>query len=160
MNRAQDFFGFTLIELVIVVTILAILAAVAVPLFQDLQRQARNSATRGALGAMREAIQNYRMNEIASGRADGVTVTGWPNLQRVYDIRFPSSEQPHIMENGDTPENPWGSNLIERDHVGASGGPKGTVVGPIPVGWFYNATNGEIWANSANNGGPVTENEF
>lgn len=43
--------GFTLIELAIVVTILAILAAAAIPALQNIAGGARNSATRGAFWA-------------------------------------------------------------------------------------------------------------
>jgi MSHA pilin protein MshA len=47
--------GFTLIELVIVITIIAILAAIALPKFAALQAEARIAKMNGALGAMKSA---------------------------------------------------------------------------------------------------------
>jgi len=51
--------GFTLIELMLVVAILATLAAIAVPKFTDLIRRSNEGATKGSLGALRAALQVY-----------------------------------------------------------------------------------------------------
>lgn len=47
--------GFTLIELVLVITLLGILAAFAVPRFADLQGEARGAALQGMMGSARSA---------------------------------------------------------------------------------------------------------
>ncbi len=47
--------GFTLIELVMVIVILGILAAFALPRFADLGSEARTSALNGAIGAVKSA---------------------------------------------------------------------------------------------------------
>jgi prepilin-type N-terminal cleavage/methylation domain-containing protein len=51
--------GFTLIELMIAITIVGILAAIALPKFGTLVRRSKEGATRGSLGTLRSAISIY-----------------------------------------------------------------------------------------------------
>mgnify|MGYP001582377715 CR=1 FL=1 len=67
--------GFTLIELVIVIVILGILAAAALPRFSDLSTDARVAAINGLAGSLRSAASIAKATQLAKGLASNVTVS-------------------------------------------------------------------------------------
>jgi prepilin-type N-terminal cleavage/methylation domain-containing protein len=58
MNRSHDQ-GFTLIELIVVVAVIAVLAGAAVSYFGDSVTDARHAVVRQNLGMVREALSRY-----------------------------------------------------------------------------------------------------
>ena len=71
LRKNQD--GFKLIELVIVIVLLGILAAVALPKFVDLKDDARQAATKGVAGAIASGSTTNYAAKLA-GKATAITI--------------------------------------------------------------------------------------
>ena len=135
--------GFTLIEVVIIIVVLGILAAVAIPKYQDITGEAREAAARASLGSIRSAVTIFYANEaVTTGTAT------WPTQVELETYGT-------VMAQG-IPVNPYQSDSNAPDSI-VTGVTKGTIVG-TRGGWAYNESTGEVWLNTSTSG--VNENNW
>lgn len=144
MNRPAP--AFTLIELVTVIVILGVLSTVAIPVYLDYTRDAKVSACKGALGALRAAVGSYHAWS-ATDAGGGV-----PRYPAINDLTTVA-----VVIQDAVPPNPFDSDGTPNNVVNATGTTKGTIVGNAG-GWCYNPTNGQVWANTGTKG--VGESAF
>ena len=153
VHRAQKA-GFTLVELLIVVMILGILAAVVVPRFSTNAAHAKHSALYTSRNILQKAIDLYRIQhgDTYPGTIGGSTT--WANL--VSHLTSTSNADGSLggdfgpyLRTG-IPRNPY-NNL----NTGA--------LGDVPVGgdetkgWYYNPTTGVIQPAVPDTGGLIPE---
>src|SRR6478672_13938652 len=93
-KRAYIRRGFTLIELVVVVLILGILAAVALPKFVGQSDSAKLNGTLQSLTVLRTAIDTYRVNNSSYPAAANLTATGATGIMQY--LRTPSFPAPQV----------------------------------------------------------------
>jgi general secretion pathway protein G len=141
--------GFTLVELLIVVIILGILAAVVIPQFSSASMEARESALMTDLHALRNAIDLYRVqhNDVYPGTIIGTT--NWANLvthmstQTDKDGNAGTDYGPYLRTG--VPRNPF--NSLSTGTIGAIPG-----TADNSTGWYYDDSTGEIRANTTGTG--------
>ena len=100
--------AFTLIELLLVLVILAVLAAVVVPKFTGRSEQARKAAAKTDISMLETALENF---EVDSGRypttEEGLGVLIQPPAQ------VKAWHGPYIKQNY-LPKDPWGNPYVYR----------------------------------------------
>jgi prepilin-type N-terminal cleavage/methylation domain-containing protein len=103
--------GFTLVELVMVILLLSVLAAVAIPNFIDFRKDAKDGATKGSLGAVRSAITIARA-AINLKEDPTVPTPKYPTAREMWANAFtashPNLSGTNILDPAaGVPKNPW-----------------------------------------------------
>jgi prepilin-type N-terminal cleavage/methylation domain-containing protein len=151
--------GFSLVELIIVVTILGILAAIVLPGFQNHVANAKESAVKSNLTTIRSEIELYELqhNGVPPGYVDGAeasaetlvlqltatsTSTGAVSASRIPVD--PYLFGPYLRE---IPENPY-NGLSTITYV-AAGTDFSAAADGTSSGWLYKRETGEFRVNWA-----------
>ena len=161
-------YGFTFVELVMVVGLLVILAAIAIPNFIDFRRDAKNATTQAALGTLRSAIviasASIQLKEDPSQSTPKFPTFEEMQANSFLDVHPVLKGSKIVDTTGEIPKNPWTEPKLPSSYfnkIFKCEGPKGTVhPTDLNQGWCYLESTGEIWANSKLNGDVATENTF
>ena len=129
--------GFTLIELVVVIMILGILAAVAAPKLLDVSSAAADNGLKQTLDVVRDAIELYTADNGGS----------LPGASEVEDD-FKTDLAPYLR--GDFPTCAVGPTTSQNAKVEFSS--NNPLVGSVggDTGWVYNASTGDFICNNEN----------
>lgn len=128
--------GFTLVELVVVVLILGILAAIAAPKIINNSDKASDSSVAATLAAIRDAIELYKAEK--NGKLPTTASGAIPT-----ESDFKTALDPYLRGTGFPFAKVGGLNSNEVNIQGAGPTVSGT------KGWSYNWLTGEIIINSA-----------
>ncbi|MHC5102947.1 MAG: type IV pilin protein [Planctomycetota bacterium] len=139
--------GFTLVELMIVVTILGILAAIVLPEFQGHAAESRESAVKSSLHTVRSQIELYNMQHEsdlgyigtmpATGTYVGTQLTGTSAANgSAQASKTPNGTYPHGPYLMGMPKNPY-NNLSDIKIVPAGNTFSDAADGS--TGWLYQA---------------------
>ena len=128
--------GFTLVEILIVVIILGILAAIVIPQFTNASQNARESSLQSTLQTLRSQIQLYKLQH---GDAIPDLVTNWDPLTASTNYGNPSQAYGPYMQA--IPVNPMNGNSNVFDGTVATNQAAAPTVGTA-CGFVYDYTGG------------------
>jgi type IV pilus assembly protein PilA len=88
LNKMKDQKGFTLIELMIVIAIIGILAAIAIPQFSAYRKRSYNSSAQSDLRNAATAQEAYYVDESRYCATSGTLIGATYGLYLSSDVRF------------------------------------------------------------------------
>ena len=142
-------FGFTLVEVLIVVVVMAILAAVAIPRFSSSTDDAKRCAGEYDVSALRSAIQHYKLqhNERnppydATAHSISVLLNKTTVNGTIDDVA--GKYGPYLSE---FPENP-NTGVSSVKTISNDPAKSSDLTGNSMGGWLYNVSTGNIWLDS------------
>ena len=149
--------GFTLVEILIVVIILGILAAIVIPQFTNASQDARKNSLTSQLQTMRSQIELYKLQHLDKLPADllagGTGPTAWAHFTVKTDADHTLNPAglygPYLQA---APVNPLNNSdavglTADTDDFGSGAG--GIDATAANCGFLLNAVTGKIWATSA-----------
>jgi general secretion pathway protein G len=140
--------GFTLVEILIVVVILGILAAIVVPQFTNASVDAKRAALANQLQTVRKQIQLYAVHH--DGALPKIAGSDWS------DLTTPTSIEGSVSAYLCSPARNTLNGRIAVTVVNSDMN-YGDAVSAADAGFLYNADTGNIWAT--NTGGTRVYNE-
>ena len=150
--------GFTLIELIIVLVIVGILAAIAIPKFKDISQRAKFASVKGTCGNVRSALSISKANNLITDVNSAINY--WATGAELQLSEVPATiTNPACPVDSVMPTEPFrGANTIAS--VSTTVAIARTVAGTD--GWNYCETNGIFFANTsvANADDGMTANQY
>ena len=150
--------GFTLVEILIVVVILGILAAIVIPQFTEASNEARMSSLVSDLQTVRSQIELFKIQhtDALPGAAGSITVAGALTLYTNADGTKAATQAPGDGRFGPylqkIPTNPFATDNGDQI-VSADSSPDPNDGGTDDPGWFFNTLTGAFGANSVGHTG-------
>jgi prepilin-type N-terminal cleavage/methylation domain-containing protein len=141
MNKKTGQRGFTLIELMIVVAIIGILAAVAIPKFAEMLRKSKEGASKGSLTNLRSALTIYISDNEGitpmtyCATADYTAATLTAVMTPKYMEAIPTAKLGTYHQDGATIRV-----VSSSDRSNST-----TVQTTDAMGWVYTSTSGGAW---------------
>jgi len=131
--------GFTLIELMVVIAVIAILVAIAVTQYTNMLHRSRDATAKGNLAALRSAIRIYYSDNNQYPTDDLTVLTSGesylPQIPGLKTTAHPIETRAVVQEVDPTETQTWSYNSSD-----ISG-----IKGHVSVGCLHEDSRGEVW---------------